>query len=91
MVDDHATAPDGQMVLIDLADKALRCELEKKLIAWLCSTGVEVLNRNSNPGWQGGTRTPRAEDDMSPVPDEEVAIRPICRLHHGTWLITSLR
>ena len=72
VVDDHATAPDGQMVLIDLADKALRCELEKKLIAWLCSTGVEVLNRNSNPRWQGGTRTPGAEDDMSPVPDEEV-------------------
>jgi hypothetical protein len=34
LVDDHATAPDGQVVMIDLADKAVRGGLEKKLIAW---------------------------------------------------------
>jgi hypothetical protein len=43
--------PIGQTVLIDLADKALRAGIEKKLIAWLCSTGVEVFNRDGNPGW----------------------------------------
>jgi hypothetical protein len=51
LVDDHAITPDGQIVTIDFADKALRDGLEKKLIAWLCTTGVEVLNRDSNPGW----------------------------------------
>ena len=31
LVDDHVIAPDGQMVMIDLADEALRDGLEKKL------------------------------------------------------------
>lgn len=43
------TWPPGT-VTIDFADKALRDGLEKKLIAWLCTTGVEVLNLDSNPG-----------------------------------------
>jgi len=75
LVDDHVTAPDGQMVMIDLADEALRDGLEKKLIAWLCTTGTEVLNRDFNPGWGGATRKPRPEDDMEPVPADEVIDR----------------
>jgi hypothetical protein len=60
LVDDHVTAPDGRVVVIDLADKALRGGLEKMLIAWLSTTGAEVLNRDFNPGWGGATRKPRA-------------------------------
>jgi hypothetical protein len=71
LADDHATAPDGQIVVIDLADKTQRDGLEKKLIASLCSTGVEVLNRDSNPGWQRDTR-PTGAQDKSPAPAEDV-------------------
>jgi hypothetical protein len=73
LVDEHATAPDGQIVMIDLADKALRGGLEKKLIASLCSTGAVVLNRDANPGWRGDTRAlPGMAGDMSPAPAEDV-------------------
>lgn len=44
-VDDRTITPDGQVMLIDLADKALRDELEKMLIEKLRGTGIEVLNR----------------------------------------------
>jgi len=49
VVDDHAAAPYGQVIMIDLANTALRRGLEKKLIARLCTTGVDVLNRDGNP------------------------------------------
>ena len=60
LVDDHVTAPDGQVKMIDLAGgtHALRDGLEKKLIAWLCTTGAEVLNRDFNPSWGGVWRNP---------------------------------
>ncbi len=45
LVDDRTITPDGQVMLIDLADKALRDELEKMLIEKLRGTGIEVLNR----------------------------------------------
>ncbi len=45
VVDDRAVAPDGQIVVVNLADKALRDKLEKDLIEWVRGTGVEVLNR----------------------------------------------
>jgi hypothetical protein len=45
IVDDRAITSDGQVILINLADKALRDELEKKLIESLRATGIEVLNR----------------------------------------------
>jgi ribosomal protein S19E (S16A) len=45
IVDDRAVTPDGQVIVVDLADKALRDELEKILIERLRGTGVEVLNR----------------------------------------------
>src|SRR6185437_16565815 len=64
LVDDHATAPDGQVVMIDLADKAVRSGLEKKLIAWLSTTGADVLNRDFNPGWEGAAGKPGLEDGM---------------------------
>ena len=51
LLDDHATAPDGQVIMINLADNAIRGVLEGKLIACLCSTGIKVLNRNHNPTW----------------------------------------
>ena len=51
LLDDHATAPDGRVIMINLADNAIRDGLERKLIACLCSTGIEVLNRNHNPKW----------------------------------------
>jgi hypothetical protein len=59
LVDDHVTAPDGEAKMIDLADKALRDGLEKKLIAWLCTTGAEVLNRDFNPSRGGAAATER--------------------------------
>ena len=45
IVDDRAVAPDGQVVVVNLADKALRDKLEKDLIEWARGTGAEVLNR----------------------------------------------
>jgi hypothetical protein len=72
LVDDHVTAPDGQVVVIDLADKALRGGLEKKLIAWLCTTGTEVLNRDFNPGWRGAAGKPPPERDAVPPLADEV-------------------
>jgi hypothetical protein len=42
------TWPPGT-VTIDFADKALGDGLEKKLIAWLCTTGVEVLQPRQQP------------------------------------------
>jgi len=45
IVDDRAVTPDGQIVVVNLADKALRDKLEKNLIEWVRGTGVEVLNR----------------------------------------------
>jgi hypothetical protein len=59
LLKDHVTAPDGQTEMIDLADKARRCELEKQLIEELCKTDVVVLNRRGNPRWRGITRTRR--------------------------------
>jgi hypothetical protein len=75
LVDDHVTAPDGQMKMIDLADKALRDGLEKKLIAWLCTAGVEVLNRDFNPGKGRVAEKSRPENDIKPVPAEGVIYR----------------
>jgi hypothetical protein len=37
---------------LDLADKAFRSGLERRLIPQLCETGIEVLNRNGNPSWK---------------------------------------
>jgi hypothetical protein len=65
LVDDHVTAPDGQMKMIDLADKTLRDGLEKKLIAWLCTTGAEVLNRDFNPGRGGAAGNPGHRTTLS--------------------------
>jgi hypothetical protein len=66
LVDNRVTAPDGQVIVIDLADKAFRGGLEKKLIAWLCTTGAEILNRDFNPGWAGATGKPPPEHDAMP-------------------------
>lgn len=75
LVDDHVTAPDGQMKMINLADEALRDGLEKKLIAWLCTTGVDVLNRDFNPGRRGVAEKPRPENDIKSVSAGEVIHR----------------
>jgi hypothetical protein len=75
LVDDHVLAPDGQIVVIDLADEAVRGGLEKKLITWLCTTGAEVLNRDFNTGWEGGAGKPRSEPGMEPGPADEVIDR----------------
>ena len=45
LADDRVVTPDGQVVMVDLADKAVRDALEENLIQWLRGTGVEVLNR----------------------------------------------
>lgn len=45
IADDRAVTPDGQVVVVDLADKALRDRLEKDLIERLRGSGVDVLNR----------------------------------------------
>ena len=45
IVDHRTVTPDGQIVVVNLADKALRDKLEKDLIEWVRGTGVEVLNR----------------------------------------------
>jgi hypothetical protein len=50
LVGEHAVGGDGKTVVLDLTDKACRSNLEKRLIEELCLTGVEVLNRDGNPG-----------------------------------------
>ena len=54
LVDEHIADTDGQTVALDLVDEALRASLERRLISELCSTGINVLNRNSNPRWKIG-------------------------------------
>jgi len=51
LVDDQATGPDGQVLVINFADKTLRSRLEKGLILQACQTDSKVLNRGGNPGW----------------------------------------
>ena len=75
LVDEHVTAPDGQVKMFDLADKTLRDGLERKLIAWLCTTGAEVLNRDFNPSWGGAAGKPRPQNDIEPVAADEVIHR----------------
>lgn len=52
LVDDRVTCPEGRKLTLDLADKALRSSLERRLILELCGTGIEVLNRDGNPRWK---------------------------------------
>jgi hypothetical protein len=52
VVDDRVVCTDGRELVLDLADKAFRSGLERRLILQLCETGIEVLNRNGNPGWE---------------------------------------
>lgn len=52
VVDDRVTSADGQELVLDLADKALRSSLERRLILQLYETGIEILNRHGNPGWE---------------------------------------
>lgn len=51
VVDDRAVTPEGRVVAVDLADKGLRGKLERDLIGLLGGVGVDVLNRDGNPGW----------------------------------------
>jgi hypothetical protein len=51
LVDDQATGPDGQVLVINFADKTLRSKLEKRLIVQACQTDSRVLNRGGNPRW----------------------------------------
>ena len=46
LLKESATSPDGRIVRVDLTAKAVRDGLERRLIAWLCTTGVVVLNRH---------------------------------------------
>jgi hypothetical protein len=55
VVDDRVTCPDGQTRVLDLANKAFRSSLERRLILQLCGTGIEVLNRDYNPRWEIGS------------------------------------
>jgi hypothetical protein len=50
LVDAQATGPDGRAVMLDLADRAFRSSLGRRLILELCRTGIKVLNRYGNPG-----------------------------------------
>jgi hypothetical protein len=52
IVDHRVTSPDGQELVLDLANKASRSGLERRLILQLLETGIEVLNRNGNPDWE---------------------------------------
>jgi hypothetical protein len=52
VVDHRVAYTDGRELVLDLADKAFRSGLERRLILQLCQTGIEVLNRNGNPGWE---------------------------------------
>ena len=49
---DRVTHPDGRDLVLDLANTEFRSSLERRLILQLCETGIEVLNRNSNPRWE---------------------------------------
>jgi hypothetical protein len=52
LIDDRVTCPDGQTIVLDLADTVVRSSLEQRLILELCETGIEVLNRDHNPRWE---------------------------------------
>jgi hypothetical protein len=52
LLDECVTCPDGRMYVLDLADKAFRSSLERRLIQKLCKTGIEVLNRSYHPQWK---------------------------------------
>jgi hypothetical protein len=54
LVDDHVTCPDGQTIVLDLADKVVRSSLERRLILELGESGIEALNRDYNPRWEIG-------------------------------------
>jgi hypothetical protein len=84
LVDDHITTPDGQMKMIDLADKTLRDGLEKKLIVWLCTTGAEVLNRDFNPSWAGGAEKHGHRMTLNRCPPTRLSTGNICRLHRSS-------
>jgi hypothetical protein len=49
VVGHRAACTDGQELVLDRTDKALRSVLKRRLILQLCETGIEVLNRNGNP------------------------------------------
>ena len=49
VVDHRVACTDGRELALDLADKAFRSGLERRLILQLYETGIEVLNRNGNP------------------------------------------
>ena len=52
VVDHRVACTDGRELVLDLADKAFRSGLERRLILQLYETGIEVLNRNGNPSWE---------------------------------------
>ena len=52
VVDHRVACADGRELLLDLADKAFRSGLERRLILQLCETGIEAWNRNGNPNWE---------------------------------------
>lgn len=54
LLDDRVTCPDGQVFVLDLADKTYRASLERRLIQELCETGIEVLNREYHPERRAG-------------------------------------
>ncbi|MGH7139204.1 MAG: hypothetical protein ACREHD_25955, partial [Pirellulales bacterium] len=51
VIDDRVICPDGRKLILDLSNAEFRASLERRLILQLCETGIEVLNRNSNPRW----------------------------------------
>lgn len=51
LLDNRITDRVGKAVVLDLADKATRHNVERELIAELCASDVKVLNRNGNPNW----------------------------------------
>ncbi len=51
LLDGHVTDGNGLTVELDLANDTDRHEIEKLLIAELCTSDAKVLNRHGNPRW----------------------------------------
>jgi hypothetical protein len=52
LLDDRIICPDGQVFVLDLADKACRSKLERQLIQMLSETKIDVLNRQHHLQWR---------------------------------------
>ena len=51
LLDGRTAGPEGQTIVIDLNDTALRNRLERELIAQPLQAGIKLLNRDGNPEW----------------------------------------